>query len=80
MDSHNRGRALGHRKTIWIKRNPTEHHRSLGLLFAYSVTSEGAGLQSKTFGYKDRLWLQDPDLVLKLYHSFPLFPKPPLFK
>lgn len=23
---------------------------------------------------KDRLWLQVPDLVLKLYHSFPLFP------
>lgn len=52
MDSRDRGRALGHRKTIWIKRNPKEHHRSLGLLFAYSVTSEGAGLQPQTFGYK----------------------------
>ena len=28
---------------------------------------------------EDRLWLQVPDLVLKLYHSFPLFPKPPVF-
>lgn len=52
MDSRDRGRALGHRKTIWIKRNPKEHHRSLGLHFSYSVTSEGAGLQPQTFGYK----------------------------
>ena len=28
---------------------------------------------------KDRLWLQVPGLVLKLYHSFPLFPEKPLF-
>ena len=28
------------------------NHRSLGCLFAYSVTSEGAGLQPQTFGYK----------------------------
>ena len=52
MDSRNRGRALGYRKAIWIKRNPKEHHRSLGYLYAYSVTSEGAGLQPQTFGYK----------------------------
>ena len=40
-------------------------------------------LQARVLGYsqrpsvtKDRLWLQVPDLVLKLYHSFPLFPSP----
>ena len=52
MDSCDCGRALGHRKIIWIKLNPKEHHRSLGYLYTYSVTSEGAGLQPQTFGYK----------------------------
>lgn len=51
MDSRNRSHALGHRKTIWIKHNPKEHYRSLGYLYAYSVTGEGAGLQPQTFGY-----------------------------
>lgn len=52
MDSRNRGRALGHRKTIWIKCNPKEHYWSLGYLYAYSVTNEGVGLQPQTFSYK----------------------------
>ena len=41
------------------------------------------GLQARVPGYsqrpsvtKDRLWLQASDLLLTLYHSFPLFPSP----
>ena len=43
-------------------------------------------LQARVPGYsqrpsvtKTRLWLQASDLTLKLYHSFSLFPKPPVF-
>ena len=42
-NSHNKGHDT-------IK--PQEASLFLGVPFTYSVTSEGAGLQSKTFGYK----------------------------
>ena len=32
--------------------SPRKHQLFLGVPFTYSVTSEDAGLQSKTFGYK----------------------------
>lgn len=45
------------------------------------------GLQARGLGYslspsvtETRLWLQASDLLLTLYHSFPLFPKPPVFR
>lgn len=34
------------------KRDPKEHRRSLGYLFTYTVTNEGAGLQQQAFSYK----------------------------
>lgn len=59
MDSRDRGRALDHRKTIWIKCNPKELHRSLGLhfcLFGYKrgcrVTATDLRLQNLECGYR----------------------------
>ena len=44
-NSHNKGHETS---------KPQEASLFLGVPFTYSVTSEGAGLQSKAFGYKNQ--------------------------
>lgn len=56
--------------------SPKKHHCSLGYRLPIRLQARVLGYSQRPSVTKDRLWLQVPDLVLKLYHSFPLFPSP----
>lgn len=55
--------------------SPKKHHCSLGYRLPIRLQARVPGYSQRPSVTKDRLWLQVPDLLLKLYHSFPLFPK-----
>ena len=51
MDSRDCDRALGHRKTIWIKINPKEQFCSLGYIYGCEGTKNSARVQNLEWGY-----------------------------
>ncbi len=60
---------------VTTQSSPKKHHCSLGYRLPIRLQARAPGYSQRPSVTKDRLWLQVPDLVLKLYHSFPLFPK-----
>jgi len=60
MDSRDRGRALGHRKTIWIKRNPKEHIVPWGYIFPIRLQARVPGYSRRPSVTKSRVRLQTP--------------------
>ena len=61
------------------KKSPKKHHCSLRYHLLIRLQARVLGYSQRPSVTKDRLWLQASDLLLTLYHSFPLFPKPPVF-
>ena len=70
-NSHNKGH-----ETI----KPQEASLFLGVPFTYSVTSEGAGLQSKTFGYKIQSAVTVPWPSSGIVSFIPIIPKTASFR
>ena len=80
MDSRDRGCALGHRKTIWIKRNPKEHPAFLGVSFCLCgykrerrVTVTDLRLQNLECGYNTLAATVAPPKIVSISEPFSKF-------